>query len=85
VGGGEGSKGSLALKMEAVFFSKTLVSTYKSTLRYNTEDQHECVHPAIFNSMLAVAYMQLKSPCLNKVTKKGRKKGYLLQGTVESV
>jgi hypothetical protein len=30
----------LALKMEAVCFSETLVSTYKSTRRYNPEEQH---------------------------------------------
>jgi hypothetical protein len=29
-----------ALKMEAVFSSKTLVSTFKSTRRYNPEDQN---------------------------------------------
>jgi hypothetical protein len=28
------------MKMEAVCYSETLVSTYKSTRRYNPEDQH---------------------------------------------
>jgi hypothetical protein len=29
-----------ALKMETACFSETLVSTYKSTQRYNPEEQH---------------------------------------------
>jgi hypothetical protein len=29
-----------SLKMEAVYSSETLISTYKSTRRYNPEDQH---------------------------------------------
>jgi hypothetical protein len=30
--------------MEAVYFSETLVSTYKSTRYYNPEDQHRHMH-----------------------------------------
>jgi hypothetical protein len=30
--------------MEAVYFSETLVSTYKSTRNYNPEDQHQHLH-----------------------------------------
>jgi hypothetical protein len=33
---------SLALKKKTVFSSETLVSTYKSTWRYNPEDQLNC-------------------------------------------
>jgi hypothetical protein len=33
-----------ALKMEAVCSSETLLSTYKSTQRYNTEDQRQHLH-----------------------------------------
>jgi hypothetical protein len=33
-----------ALKMETVCFSETLVSTYKSTRRYNPEEQHRHLH-----------------------------------------
>jgi hypothetical protein len=36
--------GLAALKMEAVYFSKTLVSTWKSKLRYNPEEQHRHFH-----------------------------------------
>jgi hypothetical protein len=32
------------LKTEAVFFSETLVSTYKSTRRYNPKDQYQHIH-----------------------------------------
>jgi hypothetical protein len=37
-------KYTLALKMEAVFSSETLVSTYKSKRRYNPEDQQQHLH-----------------------------------------
>jgi hypothetical protein len=30
--------------MELVYFSETLVSTYKCTRRYNPEDQHRQLH-----------------------------------------
>jgi hypothetical protein len=33
-----------ALKMEAVCSSETLLSTYKSTRRYNPKDQHRHLH-----------------------------------------
>jgi hypothetical protein len=39
-----GLLGSLGQKMEAVCSSKTLISTYKSTRRYNPEDQHRHPH-----------------------------------------
>jgi hypothetical protein len=32
---------SLVLKKEAVCFTETLISTHKSTRRYNSEDQHQ--------------------------------------------
>jgi hypothetical protein len=35
---------SLVLKMEVVCSSETLVSTFKSTWRYNQEDQHRHLH-----------------------------------------
>jgi hypothetical protein len=34
----------LGLKMEAVYSSETLVSTYNSVRRYNPEDRHRHLH-----------------------------------------
>jgi hypothetical protein len=36
--------GFVALNMEALCFSETLIPTYKSTRRYNPEDEHRHLH-----------------------------------------
>jgi hypothetical protein len=56
----------LTLKMEAVCAFETLVSTYKSTRRFNPEDQHRHLHhrnkPQISN--LKPLYIQLFQLCV---------------------